>query len=141
MLREDLRDAIAMNPATTSKLRQDGRSLVIGLTSAAVNGGVLVWMALSPHSRVLPFVPSMVALALGIGALLGLLVGRRHFLAAGIGALAGMLLVWTPVVMVTFGIALAATPFFLAYAALVGLGTLLAGRRRSATSGSLPPAA
>jgi hypothetical protein len=64
------------------------------------------------------------------GLLLGRLFGPRDYFAVGIGAFIGALLLWTPVVVVTYGFALLGVPFLVAYAATVALGAKYSAGRR-----------
>ncbi|EER57793.1 hypothetical protein AcdelDRAFT_4637, partial [Acidovorax delafieldii 2AN] len=73
--------------------------------------------------------------ALAYGLLLGFAVQRcfrepvpRCRIAAG--AFLGAFMLWTPVVLTTYGLALAATPIFVAYAAAATLGATAATRRQ-----------
>lgn len=81
--------------------------------------------------------------ALAYGLLLGFAVQRyfrepapRRRIAAG--AFLGAFMLWIPVVLTTYGLALAATPIFVAYAAAATLGATAATRRQRWRS--TPPA-
>lgn len=64
---------------------------------------------------------------------------RNASLYAAVAALAGVSVLWLPVVLVTYGFALMATPFLLAYAACVWVGIFAAKRLRRRNAPSLTP--
>ena len=79
--------------------------------------------------------------ALGYGLLLGftvqaLVATPLPLVRVAVASFAGSIMLWLPVVLVTYGIALAAAPVFAAYAAAVVLGTVAALRLRT----RVPPA-
>jgi hypothetical protein len=62
------------------------------------------------------------AAALVIGLLQGRLFGAAAYKAAGVGAFLGVCVLWTPVVLVTYGLALAGLHYVVAYAGIVAVG-------------------
>jgi hypothetical protein len=62
------------------------------------------------------------------GVVFGRIFGRGHHRTIGAGAFAGMLLLWTPVVLNTYGFALIAVPILMAYGVIAGLGARHGGR-------------
>jgi hypothetical protein len=54
--------------------------------------------------------------------LLGRLFGPGDHVAVGIGAFLGALLLWTPIIVVTYGLGMLGVPFLMAYAFVVALG-------------------
>jgi len=72
-------------------------------------------------------IAGLIALAPLLGLMLGALFGRDAFKPIGLGAFAGLLLIWTPLVLVTYGMALMGIPLLAAYAACVALGVRFSG--------------
>ena len=72
-------------------------------------------------------IAGLVALAPLLGVVLGKLFGRGAFLPIGAGAFAGLLVIWAPVVVVTYGFALMGVPLLAAYAGCVALGVRFSG--------------
>ena len=72
---------------------------------------------------------TLYALGFLLGCVQGQLFGREHVKAVGYGALAAVLLLWTPIVVVTYGFALLGIPLVIAYAACVAAGAKLITRR------------
>ena len=62
------------------------------------------------------------AAALAIGLLQGKLFGAAAYKAAGVGAFVGVCVLWTPVVLVTYGFALAGIHYLIAFAGIVAVG-------------------
>ncbi len=60
-----------------------------------------------------------------LGCVHGLVFGRSYVKTVGYGALAAVLLLWAPVVVVTYGFALLGTPLVVAYAAFLAIGARL----------------
>jgi hypothetical protein len=73
---------------------------------------------------------AMVPMGLVIGCLLGLVAGSNLAKAVGIGAFIGILILWTPVVVVTYGFALLALPLLALYSSLVAVGAKVGGALR-----------
>lgn len=65
---------------------------------------------------------ALAAAAFAAGTIQGKLIGGEYVKTAVLGAFLGVLLLWTPVVLVTYGFALLALPLLIAYAAIVGAG-------------------
>ena len=66
--------------------------------------------------------------AFALGALLGLLFGRQHVRGLAFGAFVAVALLWTPVVLVTYGFALAGFPLLVIFAACLAFGAWLGSR-------------
>jgi hypothetical protein len=67
--------------------------------------------------------------ALLIGLLQGKLFGAAAYKAAGVGAFLGVCVLWTPVVLVTYGFALAGIHYLFAYAGIVAVGVQWGAKR------------
>jgi len=102
------------------------KTRVIGAFSAVVGffAAFLVCTSFENFSAVAR-VSAIVAAALAIGACQGLLFERQWHKAIGIGTFAGMLILWLPVIAVTYGFALLALPLLAAFAVLVFYGAKL----------------
>jgi Mg/Co/Ni transporter MgtE len=74
---------------------------------------------------------AVVITGLSIGMLEGIFIARPLHRAIGIGTFIGLLIIWSPVVMVTYGFALLALPLLAAFAVLVWLGTKLGNTLRA----------
>lgn len=79
-------------------------------------------------------VAAFAACAAGAGMVLGRVFGSGYANSIGVGAMLALLLLWTPVVFVTYGFALAGIPILIAYAYCFVLGARWSGRswRRAA---------
>jgi amino acid transporter len=73
---------------------------------------------------------SIVSSALVIGICQGFFVQRSDHRALGMGAFFGLLILWSPVVMVTYGFALMALPLLAAFAMLVFFGAKVGANLR-----------
>jgi hypothetical protein len=73
---------------------------------------------------------AIVLSALVIGMCQGFFVQRSGHRAVGIGAFFGLLILWSPVVLVTYGFALMALPLLAALAMLVFFGTKIGANLR-----------
>lgn len=60
------------------------------------------------------------------GYLQGRMIGRQHYFSIGFGALLALLVVWSPLVYLTYGFALMGVPILVVLAICVGLGATLA---------------
>ena len=78
------------------------------------------------------------ACSAGAGMILGRVFGSGYANSIGIGAMLALLLLWTPVVVVTYGFALAGIPILVAYAYCFVLGARRSGPRRGAAGESGP---
>lgn len=66
--------------------------------------------------------------AFALGALLGFLFGRQHLRSLAFGAFVAVALLWTPVVLTTYGIALVGVPLLVIFAACLAFGAWLGSR-------------
>lgn len=73
---------------------------------------------------------AIVLSALAIGMCQGFFVQRSGHRALGMGAFFGLLILWSPVVMVTYGFALMALPLLAAFAMLVLFGAKVGANLR-----------
>lgn len=73
---------------------------------------------------------AIVSSALAIGICQGFFVQRSGHRTVGIGAFFGLLILWSPVVMVTYGFALMALPLLVAFAMLVSFGAKIGANLR-----------
>lgn len=71
---------------------------------------------------------ALVLAGIAAGIAQGALFGERFYMTIGVGALLGALVMWAPIVMVTYGFALLGLPVLMAYAACVGVGAKFSGR-------------
>ncbi len=60
--------------------------------------------------------------ALVLGLLQGKLFGPAAYKAVGVGTFLGLCVIWAPVVIVTYGFALAGLPYLVAYAGIAAVG-------------------
>lgn len=65
-----------------------------------------------------------------LGCVHGLLFGRNNAKIVGYGAFVAVLLLWTPVMFVTYGFAIIGIPFLIAYAACITVGAQLVTKNR-----------
>jgi hypothetical protein len=109
------------------------RSVVLGLSSALLSMGAayLVYITLENYSGLLHGLAFLVAAFL-VGGLLGSLAGTKASQAIGIGAFIGALVLWSPVLLVTYGFALLFLPVLALFAGVVVLGAKVGGRWRHA---------
>jgi hypothetical protein len=104
---------------------------LIGTVSAVVGFLVAYFVQISFEHLTLPlrWVVMLVS-ALAAGAFQGLLFGQSWPKVIGIGSFVGLLVLWSPVVVVTYGFALAAVPLLAAIALLVFFGARLGAKFR-----------
>lgn len=97
-----------------------GAGLLLVPSTGLVNGFVLL--------------AAFAACAAGAGMLLGRIFGSGYANSIGVGAMLALLLLWIPVVFVTYGFAIAGIPILVAYAYCFVLGARWSGpwRRRAA---------
>lgn len=102
------------------------KTLQIGAFSAIISflTAFLIYRGLENFSGIV-HVFAIIACGLMIGACQGFLIERPSHNAIGIGTFVGTLILWSPVVVVTYGFALAAVPFLAAFAVLVSCGAKL----------------
>ncbi|MCX7294165.1 hypothetical protein [Janthinobacterium sp.] len=96
---------------------------LIGIVSATTSIGAafLAYMYAEPLPDALK-VLTVIAVGLVTGILQGMLLGSSWLKTIGISAFLGALLLWTPVVLVTYGFAVVALPLLAAFAAIVWVG-------------------
>jgi hypothetical protein len=99
------------------------RTILIALFSAVVSasGWLAVYRGFEHHSGTARILGFGVA-ALLIGLLQGRLFGAAAYKAAGVGAFLGVCVLWAPVVLLTYGFALAGLPYLATYAGIVAVG-------------------
>ncbi|MBA5639104.1 hypothetical protein H3H37_18755 [Duganella sp. LX20W] len=96
---------------------------LIGISSAAITFVV----AFANHAGLenFPGIVRLVAIvlsALAIGLIQGFFVQRARHRTIAIGAFFGLLILWSPVIVMTYGFALMGLPFLAAFAILVFFG-------------------
>lgn len=111
------------------------KKVIIGASSAVVNP----LTAFVAHTAFENFSGSVQWLAvamtgLSTGMLEGIFIGRPWLRAIGIGTFIGTLILWSPVVLVTYGFALLALPLLAAFAVLVWFGAKLGNNLRARAS-------
>lgn len=74
------------------------------------------------------------AAAAGIGCVIGVLFGRGCAAAVGWGTFAAVALLSAPIVLLTYGFALAGAPLVVAFAVMAGAGAYFGGRVRESRS-------
>lgn len=101
----------------------ESKATVVGAISAVLNPAAAV-IAHTVFENLPDSVQWFAVVVTGLlaGMLEGIFIGRPWHKAIGIGTFIGTLVLWAPVVMVTYGFALLALPLLAAFAALVWLG-------------------
>jgi hypothetical protein len=77
---------------------------------------------------------AVVVTGLSIGILEGIFIARSLHRAIGIGTFVGLLIMWSPVVLVTYGFALLALPLLAGFSVLVWFGMKLGNSLRARPS-------
>lgn len=109
---------------------------IIVASSAVANplAAFIAHTALEDFSGLIQWL-AVVMTGLAAGMLEGIFIGRPWHKAIGIGTFIGTLILWSPVVIVTYGFALLALPLLAAFAVLVWFGAKLGNGLRGAASG------
>ncbi|WGG53218.1 hypothetical protein [Rugamonas sp. DEMB1] len=96
---------------------------LIGITSAVISflGAYFNYSGLEDFSGIVRLI-AIILSALAIGMCQGFIVDRAGHRAIGTGAFFGILILFSPVVVVTYGFALMALPLLAAFALLVFFG-------------------
>ncbi|WP_409026878.1 hypothetical protein OX462_19845 [Janthinobacterium sp. SUN098] len=96
---------------------------LVGILSATTSIGAafLAYMYAESLPDVLK-VLAVIAAGLLTGILQGIVLGSSWLKTIGISAFLGALVLWTPVVLVTYGFAVVALPLLAAFAAIIWLG-------------------
>ena len=107
------------------------RTGLIGISSAVISlfVGFFNYAGLENFSGIVRLV-AIVLSALAIGVCQGFFVQRAGHRAVGMGAFFGLLILWLPVVVVTYGFALMALPLLAAFSMLVFFGAKVGAHLR-----------
>ncbi|MBA5604443.1 hypothetical protein H3H36_03590 [Duganella sp. FT3S] len=111
------------------------KTVIIGVFSAVVNPLIafIVHTAFENFSGSAQWLV-VVMIGLSTGMLEGIFIGRPWHRTIGIGTFIGTLILWSPVVMATYGFALLALPLLATFAVLVWFGTKLGNNLRAKVS-------
>lgn len=93
-------------------------------TLGAVLNPIAAWLLFShlPEPTFVTLVAAGIAAALVLGMIEGLLIRRPHLSVVIVGTLLGGLLMWIPMVVMTYGFALMGIPLLAAFAVFVWFG-------------------
>lgn len=118
-----------------SKAMNIPRTVIIGAFSAVANpvAAFIVHTAFENFSGSVQWL-AVVMIGLSTGMLEGIFIGRPWHRTIGIGTFIGTLILWSPVVMATYGFALLALPLLATFAVLVWFGAKLGNNLRAKVS-------
>ena len=105
--------------------------MAVSMTFAASLVGPAIVYRLSVGSSRWALAGYVLSFGVVLGLTLGAIFPRVRTVALAIAAFAGIFAVWMPVVFVTYGLAVAALPVLLAYAAAVAFAAALSARART----------
>lgn len=107
------------------------KNAIIGASSAVANplAAFIAYTAFENFSGSVQWL-AVVMTGLLTGMLEGIFIGRPWHRAIGIGTFIGTLILWSPVVLVTYGFALLALPLLAGFAALAWVGAKLGNNLR-----------
>jgi hypothetical protein len=100
-----------------------------GSAALSITAAFLIYIMLEDWPGIVQLL-ALAAAGLLIGCLLGCVAGSEFSKAIGAGAFAGPLVLWTPVVFVTYGFALLYLPLFILYALVVAFASKAGGALR-----------
>jgi hypothetical protein len=113
--------------------------IAVGAASALLSilGALLVYIGMEGSAGAMQLL-ALVPVAVIVGLLLGVLGGEGSAAAIGVGCFSGLLLLWTPVVVVTYGFALLSVPVIAIYVFIVVRSSKLGASLLAARKGSDP---
>ncbi|WP_395404833.1 hypothetical protein ACHMW6_01110 [Pseudoduganella sp. UC29_106] len=119
-----------MDSAISSQ--RTSRLFAAGASSAALSAAAafLIYVMLEEQPGIVQLA-ALAAAGVLIGILVGCVAGAGYAKVTGAGAFAGTVVLWTPVVLVTYGFALLYLPLFALYGVLVALASKAGGALRS----------